>query len=357
LHPGTRCGDIVTSMMHPFDPDAAALAESGIYGLPHTVEDARVVVVPAPFAATTSYGGGAEQGPRAVLEASRQVDLFDLDTGRPYEHGIVMLPESDDVRTWDREARALAEQIIACGGRLDGDPTLHAALARVNALSARLNDYVYDTTRAQLDCGKLVALVGGDHAVPFGCIRAHAERYPGLGVLHLDAHADLRTAYEGFTWSHASIMANVLDRIDGVAKLVQVGIRDFSNEEHARITSSKGRVVSFFDAQMAARRFEGVGWATIVREIVEALPHHVYLSFDIDGLDPTLCPHTGTPVPGGLTFQEAAYMVGAVERSGRHIVGLDLVEVVPGPDGDEWDGNVAARLLYKMIGHMLRTAS
>jgi len=343
-------------MTRTFDPDAASAPGSGIYGLPHTPEDARVVVVPVPFAATTSYGGGAQEGPSAVLRASRQVDLYDRETGRPYESGIAMAPESDRVRRCDREARALAEQVIAVGGDVSGSPALAAALAQVNLLCGEVNDLVYREVSGWLDQGKLVALVGGDHAVPFGCIQAHAERFPGMGVLHLDAHADLRTAYEGFTWSHASIMANVLDHVPGVAKLVQVGVRDLSNEEAARIDRARGVVATFFDADLADRRFEGEPWSKVVASIVAELPGEVYLSFDIDGLDPTLCPHTGTPVPGGLSFPEATALVAAVARSGRRIVGMDLVEVVPGPDGDEWDGNVAARLLYKMIGHALRTS-
>lgn len=314
------------------------------------------MVVPVPFAATTSYGGGAQEGPAAVLSASRQVDLYDRETGRPYAAGIAMLPESDLVRRCDREARALAEQVIAVAGDVSSSPTLAAALQRVNLLCGDVNDHVYREVSTWLERGKLVALVGGDHAVPFGCIQAHAERYPGMGVLHLDAHADLRTAYEGFTWSHASIMANVLDHVPGVAKLVQVGVRDLSNEEAARIDAAKGVIATFFDSDLAARRFDGEPWSRVVGSIVAELPGEVYLSFDIDGLDPTLCPHTGTPVPGGLSFPEACALVAAVARSGRRIVGLDLVEVVPGPDGDEWDGNVAARLLYKMIGHALLTS-
>lgn len=314
------------------------------------------MVVPVPFAATTSYGGGAQGGPAAVLSASRQVDLYDRETGRPYASGIAMLPESDLVRRCDREARALAEQVIAVAGDVSSSPSLAAALQRVNLLCGEVNDHVYREVSAWLDRGKLVALVGGDHAVPFGCIQAHAERHPGMGVLHLDAHADLRSAYEGFTWSHASIMANVMDHVPGVAKLVQVGVRDLSNEEAARIDAARGVIATFFDNDLAGRRFDGEPWSQVVSSIVAELPGEVYLSFDIDGLDPTLCPHTGTPVPGGLSFPEACALVAAVARSGRRIVGLDLVEVVPGPDGDEWDGNVAARLLYKMIGHALRTS-
>ncbi len=343
-------------MTRAFDPDAAALDGAGIYGLPHSLDEARVIVLPVPFAATTSYGGGAQGGPAAILAASRQVDLFDLDTGRPYERGIAMADPYSDVTEWDNEARALAERVIAVGGDLQGDRELTRCLARVNELCERLDAHVYDVAREWIARDKLVALVGGDHAVPLGCIRAHAERYPGMGVLHLDAHADLRVAYEGFTRSHASIMYNVLEQVPGVSKLVQVGVRDLSNDEHARIVGSNGRVETFFDSELQARSFDGEPWSRVVGDIVEALPAEVYLSFDIDGLDPTLCPHTGTPVPGGLSFQQVAHMLKAVTRSGRRIVGMDLVEVVPGPEGDEWDGNVAARLLYKMIGHALATA-
>jgi agmatinase len=340
-------------MSKAFDPGAAAPSDSGIFGLPHQEADARVIVVPVPFAATTSYGGGAENGPAAVFEASKQVDLFDRETGRPYEAGIHMLPIPDGVRAWNDEGRGLAERIIAVGGEVAGDAALEKALGRVNELSAAVNDAVYATVKAALAQKKLVALVGGDHATPFGAIRAHAEAYPGLGILHIDAHADLREAYEGFTFSHASIMFNVMTRVPEVARLVQVGIRDFSEAEAAFAEGSGGRVITHYDADLAARAFEGEAWARTTAHIVEGLPKQVYVSFDIDGLDPTLCPHTGTPVPGGLSFQQATALVGAVVKSGRTIVGVDVNEVVPGPDGDQWDGNVGARVLYKLIGWML----
>jgi agmatinase len=137
-------------MSKAFDPGAAAPADSGIFGLPHSAEEARVIVVPAPFAATTSYGGGAENGPAAILEASRQVDLFDRETGRPYEHGIHMLPIPAEMRAWNSEGRALAQRIIDVGGDVGDDATLAKALARVNELGAKVNDSVYATVRAEL---------------------------------------------------------------------------------------------------------------------------------------------------------------------------------------------------------------
>ena len=333
-----------------FDPGAPGLPGHA-YGLPHSVDEARVVLVPVPFEATTSYGGGAAEGPAAVLRASAQVDLFDLETGRPYVDGIAMLPEEPRVRVWNSEAKRLAGPIIEAGGAAPGD----AGLARVNAICEELNAWLERTVARLIADGKLVATVGGDHGSIYGAFAAHAHAYPGMGILHLDAHADLRDGYEGFTWSHASIFHNVVHRLPEVSRLVQVGLRDISETELALVESSGARVVIHPDPELKRRGFDGEPWARQVDRIVQGLPEQVYLSFDIDGLDPTLCPHTGTPVPGGLSFPEASALVAGVVRSGRRIVGMDLNEVAPGSDGDEWDGNVGARLLYKMIGWALRS--
>jgi agmatinase len=337
-----------------FDPSRAAQPGSGIFGLPHTESEARVVVVPVPFEATTSYGGGAARGPGAILEASRQIDLFDVETGRPYQAGIHMLPVPQHVLALDARARTDAAPVIEAGGVEDGRPDLAAAAQRVNTASAQVNAWVEGEVTRLIEDGKKVAVVGGDHSVAFGSVAAHAKAFPGLGILHLDAHADLRRAFEGFEHSHASVLYNVMEHAAGVARLVQVGIRDISDEEVAYVDASGGRILTHHDALLAAARFEGETWAAQVRRIVEPLPRHVYLTFDIDGLDPALCPHTGTPVPGGLSFHQACALVAGVVKSGRRIVGVDLVEVAPGPGGDDaWDGNVGARLLYKMIGWML----
>jgi agmatinase len=335
----------------PFDPDAAAPCGSGIYGLPFTVEESRVVVVPVPFEATTSYGGGTSGGPDAILEASRQVDLYDRQTGRPYEAGIAMMKAPARIRRWNRAGRKAAAPVIRNGGAVDR--ATRKCAAKVNQISVALNDWVYSTTSDLITEGKMVATLGGDHSVSFGAIKAHAERYPGLGILHLDAHADLRDAYEGFTFSHASIFHNVMTRIPDITKLVQVGVRDLGEAENRMIDESEGRIVTFFDPDLAARKEKGEPWSVIADEIAATLPDDVYLSWDIDGLDPALCPSTGTPVPGGLSWNEAIGLLGAIHRAERRIVGLDLCEVAPGDS--EWDANVAARLLYKMIGFALLT--
>lgn len=337
--------------MTHFDPDAAADPEGGIFGLPHTVEDALAVVVPVPFEATVSSGTGTVDGPTAVREASLQVDLFDVRTGRPYERGIAMLDHPEEVAAWSEEARRLAAPVIEMGGT-HGRSDLEAQLGHVNALSERMNDWVYERCRELLDAGKVPFVLGGDHSVPFGAFRAYAERHPGFGVLHVDAHYDLREAYEGFTWSHASIMWNALERLPDLARIVHVGIRDLGEREHEYSRRSE-RSVGFLDADLATRRFEGATWDALCREIVAELPDEVYVSFDIDGLDPALCPGTGTPVPGGLSFNEALHLLRVVRASGRRLIGADLCEVAPAAHDGGLNANAGARLLYSLIGHVL----
>jgi agmatinase len=137
--------------------------------------------------------------------------------------------------------------------------------------------------------------------------------------------------------------------------MVQVGIRDFCEEEMDYTASQKDRVSTFFDRDLARRKYEGANWSQISKEIVDALPENVWISFDIDGLDPRFCPHTGTPVPGGMDFQEANYIFSVLVKAGKKIIGFDLNEVAPNleNENDEWDANVGARLLYKLTAWTL----
>ncbi len=335
-----------------FDPNAASSEDSGIFGLPHSEEQASLIYIPVPWEATTSYGGGTSQGPSAILGASRQVDLFDLDVEKPYEAGLHLLEESPEVQAWNKEAKELAQAVIH-------DPRGAQApsqLKRVNEFSHRLNQWVHQETLRILSSGKIAAIVGGDHSVPLGALQALSESEPSFGILHFDAHSDTRNAYEGFTYSHASIMRNVLDQIPAVKKLVQVGIRDLCEEEHDYVSAQKDRAFVFYDRTLKIRQMEGAPWMKLCQEIIAQLPKKVWISFDIDGLDPRYCPHTGTPVPGGLELHEAYAILSTLVKSGRTILGFDLNEVSPGdssrsgaPDSaGEWDANVGARLLYKL---------
>ena len=346
----------------PFDPDGPATRGAGIFGLPHTAETAAVVVVPVPFEATVSYRQGTVYGPEAIFQASHQVDLLDADVGRPYQAGVFMETAPEWIRTRNSEAREAAERVIDAHLE-DAEPDPND-LVDVDDAGAAVNHHVRARVEALLASGKLPVVVGGDHSVPFGSIVACAKAVSPrpLGVLHLDAHLDLRDAYEGFKWSHASIMKNVLDVADNVV-LTQVGIRDFSDGELAWVEANPARTTVYFDAQLREVRLGG-RFADLATAIAAALTDDVYFSFDIDGLDPALCPSTGTPVPGGFSYDEIVFLMGAVVAAGKRVVGMDLVEVAPPPPstpddllvlGDSWDANVGARLLYKMIGFALRS--
>ncbi len=339
----------MTDANKPFDPDAPASEGSGIFGLDHTPERARIVLVPVPFDATTSYRQGTADGPTAMLAASHQVDLYDTEMGAIHEAGIALLEETDEARHVNGVARALAE-----AARNAGDEGTRA-LDEVNRITTRLHEGVYARVQALLKAGKIVGTLGGEHSVAFGAIQAHVEKYPDMGVLHLDAHADLRLRFEGFEWSHASALRNVLDKTP-LKTLVQVGIRDVGQSEMAYVDENGARVRTFLDQQVAERLLSGATFATMSAQIIERLPQQVYVSFDIDALDPCLCPNTGTPVPGGLSFHQACMLLKAVTDSGRQIVGFDLTEVTPGSDDFEgsFDANVGARILYKLCGRTLQ---
>ncbi|MEZ6003086.1 MAG: agmatinase family protein [Planctomycetota bacterium] len=344
-------------MSQSFDPDAAAAPGSGLFGLSTPAEQCQIQILAVPFDATTSYRPGTRRGPRAVYSASHQIDLFDRQFGRPYQAGIAW---HTDVRfkKWNREARKLTEPIIEMGGHVDpADTEASAALARIEELGERVNDAVRLFAQRALTQGRIPAILGGDHSVPLGAMQACAAAYPGLGILHIDAHADLRVAFEGFRYSHASILHNVLESAPGVSRLVQIGLRDVGEREIERIQSDD-RILAIFDDQWSAARLDGSALRSLIQNAVQQLPDRIYVTFDVDGLDPSLCPGTGTPVPGGLLWGEALALLGALAEAGKQVVGFDLCEVSPGavadPEGNGWDAIVGARLLYKLCGLSLQ---
>ena len=254
-----------------------------------------------------------------------------------------------------RKEAELYINYISQGEQLADNKFMCKSLKEINEGALFLNDWVYQQTKELMDAGKLVALLGGDHSTPFGFFKAMADKYDDFGILQIDAHCDLRKAYEGFNYSHASIMYNSLEQIPQVKKLVQVGIRDFCEEELDYISNSNGRIVTYFDKLIKERQYEGETWKSIVDDIVDKLPQNVFVSFDIDGLDPKLCPHTGTPVQGGFEAEQIFYLLKKLMQSGRKIIGFDLNEV--GVSHDEWDENVGARVLYKLCNLLIASNS
>lgn len=332
-----------------FNPNEIGQPNGNYFALPYTSEEAEIILISVPWDVTTSYKPGTSQGPDAIIEASAQVDLFDFEVENVWKIAIAGTEiDLDAINTSTRNEAIRVIEHLEQGGHINDDE-IESALKAVNGASEFVNKKVYDTSKQILSQNKLAAVVGGEHSVPFGLIKAVSEKYPQLGILHIDAHADLRKTYEGFENSHASIMYNVINKLDNVSKLVQVAIRDLCEEEMELIRSHE-KIVMFPDEMLQEMSFTGVSWNETCRQIVNELPQKVYISFDIDGLDPSLCPNTGTPVPGGLSYNQAIYLMRQVATSGREIVGFDLCETAPGED--EWDANTASRILFKLCCNM-----
>ena len=340
----------MTSQLNDYDPNGIGQVNGNLYGLPFDYDSANLIVFGVPWEVTVSYRAGTAQGPAQVLAASPQLDLFDFDNPEGWKQGIFMAEIPQDILDKNVHYRSQAAQVIERleqGRKLNELPDLTQVLAGINQVCERVNVWLYDRTRAALQLGKRVAVIGGDHSAPLGCFRALAEQYDDFGILHIDAHADLRNGYEGFKYSHASIMFNALE-IPQITKLIQVGLRDICQDEVNLINGSNNRVIAHYDSALQQQLYSGKSWIEICREIIEPLPQNVHISFDVDGLDPKLCPNTGTPVPGGLELEQTYCLFREVVKSGRKIIGYDLCEV----GNAEWDGNVGARIVYKLANLM-----
>jgi agmatinase len=337
-----------------FDANGPSNPQNNIFGLPFKEEESRLIILPIPWEVTVSYEEGTARAPEHVFHASMQVDLFDAETRDAWRQGIYMRQPDKKILLKSDYLRKEAELYInytSKGELLEKNSFMCKSLKEINEGSVWLNQWVYEQTRSLLNAGKLVALLGGDHSTALGYFKAIAERHGDFAILQIDAHCDLRKSYENFEYSHSSVMYNALRETPQLKKLVQVGVRDYCLEESDYIRDSNGRVITWFDQDIKERIYDGQSWKKIVDEIVSHLPDQVYISFDIDGLDPKLCPNTGTPVPGGLETEQVFYLVRQIISSGRKFIGFDLVEI--GFAETEWDSNVGARILWKLCNLLI----
>lgn len=341
-----------------FDPNAAGNPNNNIFGLPFTEDEARLVILPIPWEVTVSFRAGTARAPEHIFNASLQVDLYDPDMPEGWKQGFYMkeidrkvLLKSDYLR---KEAELYIDY-ISHGDKVEDNQFMTKTLKDVNEGGEFLNKWVYDHTKSLLERNKLVGLLGGDHSAPLGFMKALSEVHNNFGILQIDAHCDLRKCYMGFTYSHASIMYNALNEIPAIERLVQVGVRNYSEAEWEYIFNSNYKVITYFDRELKERLYEGQNWKYVAEEIVEKLPENVYISFDVDGLDPKLCPNTGTPVQGGMEAEQIFYIFNKLVKSGRKIIGFDLNETGIG-EGD-WDSNVSSRLLFKLCNLLIASNS
>jgi agmatinase len=335
-----------------FNPSGVGIKNGNFIGLPFDEQDAAVVLMPVPWDVTVSYSAGTATGAENILEASSQLDLYDHDVKNAWKMGLYMRPLDKNWLQKSNTIRSESEQYIQfleAGGQLSDHAEMQATLAKVNQECDDLRQWVYSETKNLMADGKLVGLVGGDHSTPLGYLQALAEQYDDFGILHFDAHLDLRKAYEGFTYSHASIFYNAL-KLPQISRMVSIGIRDYCEEELQCIEDNNERVQVFFDSYVKKQMYKGVSLYSVYMNLIDMLPKNIYISFDIDVLTPHLCPNTGTPVPGGMEYEEVMFLLKCILDSKRKIIGFDLAETAG--VGNEWDGNVAARILYKLSNVM-----
>ncbi|MEO5996150.1 MAG: agmatinase family protein [Chitinophagaceae bacterium] len=339
-----------------FDNNCVGNPNYNIFGLPFTEEEARLVILPVPWEVTVSCTAGTARACEHIFKASLQVDLFDIDNKEGWKQGFYIRPSDKKVLLKSDYLRKEAElyiDYIAKGSKVVKNTFMSKSLKEINEGSNFMNTWVYEQAKELLDKGKLVGLLGGDHSTPLGFFKALSEKHGDFGILQIDAHCDLRKAYENFTYSHASIMYNALEQIPEIKKLVQVGVRDFGDDEWNLICNSNYKIITYFDKELKERQFEGQTWKQITDEIVNHLPEKVYISFDIDGLDPKLCPNTGTPVLGGMEAEQVFYLLKSIIKSNRKLIGFDLCEV--GVGENNWDSNVGARVLWRLCNLLVQS--
>ncbi len=335
-----------------YDPNAAGITTNNIFGLPFTVNNAKVVFIPVPWDVTVSNHAGTAKGPENILTNSFQIDLYDPLASNAWQKGMAMESIDQSIVQKNADTRATAKAVIDFQEK-GGDPTTdEEMLAKLNSVNAQCNELmsIMESKSLQyLESGQLPFIVGGDHSVSLGLIRALAKSHE-FGILQIDAHADLRSDYEGFTNSHASIMRNA-SAVKGVSTIVQVGIREICPEEEEFMAAHPEKIQTYFDHYLHHQLYKGKSWSSICEIIAESLPANIYITFDVDGLEPACCPGTGTPVPGGLSYNQTLFLLETVLRKGKRILGADLVETGPG----NIDGIVSCRLLYRMAGMLIKS--
>lgn len=322
-----------------------------LFGNPLSFDDSKLVIIPAPWEPTTSYKGGTSNAPSLIRKASHQMDVFHEIYSESYNKGIFLKDTHPEIYPLHQQALKVCEEVQnhlteEDSNKENSSSKLAEQISYANGLSERFNEIIYNEAKSILNAKKIPALFGGDHSCPYGLMKALSETYKEWSILHIDAHFDLRIAYQGFTHSHASIIYNATQLEYAPQKISHVGIRDFSKSEFE--FANQHHHFSFTDKRLKQKEFNGETWNKTCEDILKPLTQNLYISFDIDGLDPQYCPQTGTPVPGGLSYNQAVQLIELASKK-FNIIGFDLVEVASeSGDHESWDINVGTRLLFEL---------
>ncbi len=345
---GTIC--VMSIYKTPIQLDEVGLTQNGIFGLGTSYEASDIVLIQAPWDVTASYRKGTALAPQAILETSPQIDLFSQEFFDVVHEGIHYMAPDPNILKAQEQLSPQADTVIKAleaGDDLSLYPEKIAMIESVNQGCKDMIEGLYKQAEKAIEDNKLIGLVGGDHSCSLGLINALIDYIDSFGVLQLDAHMDLRESYQGFTYSHASAMHHVV-QLEDISRLIQVGVRDYSQSEYQISNQSKGRIKTFYNQELQRVIFSGKSWESVCRKISNNCPDSLYISCDIDVLTPGLCPNTGTPVPGGLNYDQVVYLIQHLVSSGKQIIGFDLVEV--GGKAHTVDTITASHLLYQLCG-------
>jgi len=307
--------------------DHAPNENAGIFGLDSTSDTAEIILLSVPWDATTSFGNGCFESPEWIRKASHQLDFYSPHFDFRFMEKGVYLQISEQAHI-----EKLRHSTIKKVNDYRGGST--ALLSEIEKACEEVRLQIYNQTTNYIKKNKRVGVIGGDHSVPLGYMLAIDENQSEpFDIIHFDAHLDLRDSYEGFSQSHASIMFNASKSLKNLNKIFHMGVRDFckTEEDYAKTQGYK----IYDDMQIYQKGFQHC-----FNEVLSQVSSDYYLSIDIDGLDPSFCPNTGTPVPGGLSFLDMKYALLQLSNTQNQMIGFDLSETGP----DAYDANVAARI-------------
>ncbi len=321
-------------------------SHAGFFGQTSSLPQAQLQGLLVPWEPTVSYGSGTSLAPLKILKASHQLDTFHEHYGSLNEDAFKITDFTDLVHDLQKRTLPLARGVVQAleQGAALADLGIQSKLKVIRKQSEMLIQYIQNWTEEVLNADQIPFLIGGDHSCPLGLWNAVFKKHPHAGLLHIDAHLDMRESYEGFKFSHASVMYNFKKEFPESQSL-HLFMRDFSEEEVQR--SQNLNLNIFTDRQIQNKKAK-MSWRDICREWLEMLPPKIHITLDIDGMDPQLAPGTGTPVPGGMKFQELKILLEEIVATKHQIVSFDLVEVSGRHQGD-FDFNVGARALFELL--------
>ena len=331
--------------MEPKNSEPSKKIRGQLFGIPTPIEKAQLILIPAPWAVSLDHPPTV-LGPETILRTSYKIGCYQPLYPQAKKLKMAMLPIPHG---WKLKSHQLSNSVKTyLQARQAGSKIINKPLTtRVDQYTLAFKERIKNKALMYMtQQNKMVGLLGGEQICALGLIQACAEQYKNFGILHIDAHPDLQKNYQGFHYTHRSLIYHTL-QIPQNKSIVQLGLRDYTEEEANAIQKNPQKITTFPYETLQQALYKGTTWHQICEEIIAKLPNKIYLSFDIDALDPKLCPTTAQPVPGGLNVNQILYLLQHIVKAGKTIIAFDLSEVAFNGE-TEWDALVASHLLHRI---------